>query len=468
MKTKPDINDTLRGEGADAVRARHDNAWKEGGGDRGAARAEDRGAGRAGDRGDHGADGRDGGAGRADVADAGRADGRVPDWLANCIQENGKPLPNLANALTALREEWPETFALDEMLCTPMLMYPIENKNSFKPRPVTDVDVGNVRERLQHLGLARVGKDVVHQAIDVRAHERSFHPVRDYLQGLNWDGTERLRGFLSQYLGAERSVYTEEIGRMFLISMVARIFEPGCKADHMPVLEGTQGKLKSSACRVLGGPWYSDHLPDVTTGKDASQHLRGKWLIEVSEMDAMNRAEAAQLKAFITRQAERYRPSYGRLEVHEPRQCVFIGTTNCETYLRDQSGGRRFWPVNIGDINLEALSRDRDQLFAEAVAAHQARVQWWPDKEFERQHIKREQDSRYEADVWEERIMDYLRDQDRVLVGQVARDAIGMETPRIGTHDQRRIAAAMERCGWHREHPDGKTDSQGKRWWIRK
>ena len=287
--------------------------------------------------------------------------------------------------------------------------------------------------------------------------------MRDYLCGLKWDGTRRLSDWLAIYLGAERSPYTVLIGRMFLISMVARIFQPGCKVDHMPVLEGLQGTLKSTACAILGGTYFSDSLPDVTAGKDVSQHLRGKWLIEVSEMHAMGRAEATLLKAFITRTHERYRPSYGRKEVIEPRQCVFIGTTNREAYLRDETGGRRFWPVKTGSVNVEALVRDRDQLFAEAVKAFHDGEQWWPDKEFEREHVAPEQEARFEVDAWEESISTYLTSRSKVTIGQVALEALGIDVPRLGRAEQNRVSAALQRLGWKREPKDWK----GKRWWSR-
>lgn len=395
---------------------------------------------------------------RKKVRHGGDGGGRRPAWLNACLTENGRPMSTLVNVMIALRsdETVREAFAFDEMLRASILMHSPDQDPQFIPRPVTDVDVGHLQEWLQWAGLGRVAKETCHQAIDMRASEHAFHPMREYLASLQWDGQPRVATWLNVYMDAgqepEQKPYVDAIGRMFLIAMVARIFQPGCQSDYMLILEGLQGELKSSACRILGGNYFSDHLPDVSSGKDVSQHLNGKWLIEVTEMHAMNRAEAAQLKAFITRTVERYRPSYGRREVIEPRQCVFIGTTNRDTYLRDETGGRRFWPVKTGMIDLAALARDRNQLFAEAVHLYQAGEHWWPDRKFEQTYIKPEQEARYEGDVWEEKIAEYLDGLSvaKVTVSQVARDALHFETSRIGTADQRRIAAAMERLGWKR------------------
>ena len=385
-------------------------------------------------------------------------------WLEQCIVggKNRQPLPVLHNVLVGIRAQWPHSLALDEMLCAPLLMQPL-GENDITPRPVTDVDVGIFQEQLQQLGLKRIGKDVCHQAVDMRAAERAFHPIRDYLGGLTWDGTVRMEKLFADYFGAKPGPYVENVGRMFLISMVARIYKPGCKADHMPVIEGPQGVLKSSACAVLAGQWFSDSLPDISLGKEASQHLRGKWLIEVAEMHAMGRAESSLLKSFISRQTERYRPPYGRKEVIEQRQCIFVGTTNKDVYLRDETGGRRYWPVKAGKINIDALARDRDQLFAEAVAAFRDGKQWWPDKDFEREHMVPQQEARYEGDAWEDNIKSFVEEHSRVTIGQLAKNALFIETPRIGTADQRRIAAVLTNLGWSRQPKDG----EGRRWWSK-
>lgn len=392
----------------------------------------------------------------------------APAWLEQCqTDREGEPRGNLFNTMVALRADphLLDLLAYDEMLRAELLMCPVPA--SLRPpeeaRPIQDADVSAMQEFLQRRGLERVSKDTVHQAVALRARERGFHPVRDLLNGLRWDGKARLGTWLHTYLGAEATAYTAGIGTMFLVAMVARVFEPGCKADYMMVLEGTQGARKSTACAILGGQWFSDNLPDIRGGKDVSQHLNGKWLIEVAEMSALDKAEAAALKAFITRPVERYRPSYGRKDVIEPRQCVFIGTTNKAAYLRDETGGRRFWPVKVGTIDTEALSRDRDQLFAEAVTLYRQGAAWWPSSTFEAEHIRKEQDARYEADAWEQAIAEWLGSKTQVTVLEVARGALAIETARIGTSDQRRVGAALERLGWER----GARGNNGERFWVR-
>ena len=402
------------------------------------------------------------------IWDKAQAESWKNDWIMN---ERGRPASSLANALHALRNarELRDLFSRDDLARVDMLDRPVPKAiGRFDgPSPVRDTDVSAVQEWLQWAGLVGLSKDTAHQAVERRACERAYHPVRDYLNGLHWDGTPRLGGWLAYYLGAEGeglAEYHRTIGRMFLIAMVARVLKPGCKSDHMLVLEGPQGARKSTACGILAGQWFSDQLPDLRgDGVRVSQHIRGKWLIEVAEMSAMGRAETADLKAFITRNEERFLPKYGRKEVIEPRQCVFIGTTNKDTYLRDETGGRRFWPVKVERIDTDALATDRDQLFAEAVALFKTGERWWPDQSFEAEHIKPQQDARYEADAWEQAISDYLGDKRQTTLLAVALHGIGFDKPRLGTADQRRISAAMERLGWVR---GARSGANGERSWI--
>jgi len=392
---------------------------------------------------------------------------KTAHWFAQCIKDDkGKPLPILANAYIALQHDPAvrDALAYDEMACTAMLMHQIGHPidgDVEAPRPLTDKDVDDIQKWLQHAGLGRIGREAVHSAVNCHARDHGYHPLRDYLANLSWDGKPRANVWLITKLGAENSDYVRAIGQMFLIAMVARIFEPGCKSDHMLVLEGPQGGLKSTACQMLAGEWFSDALPDITAGKEAAQHLRGKWLIEVAEMHAYSRAEASLLKHFISRQVERYRPAYGRIEVHEKRQCLFIGTTNKDAYLRDETGGRRFWPVKCGEIDIDRLAEDRDQLFAEAVNLYQAGVPWWPDRNFETEHIMPQQTERYEGDPWQQPISEHLTSVRKTTVIAVAANALGMKTDRIGTADQRRIAAVLKLLGW-----EPKRDKH-ERWWER-
>jgi predicted P-loop ATPase len=191
----------------------------------------------------------------------------------------------------------------DAMYCGEVMLRKIGSPVDLPvPKPVEDVDVTAIQEWLQLNGLPLIGTDTVHRAIDRRAHECSFHPVRAYLDRLQWDGKPRIRQWLANYLGVQPSDYAAGIGQMFLVMTVARIYQPGCQVDYMLILEGPQGGYKSGACKILAGEWFSDQLPDIATGgKDVSQHLRGKWIIEISELQAMSRAESAQLKSFISR-----------------------------------------------------------------------------------------------------------------------------------------------------------------------
>ena len=389
---------------------------------------------------------------------------------------------NAGNILLALKQE-PEfigAFGFDEMLRCEMLLRPLlaPPDPNFVPRPLTDGDIITVQAHLQWMGFRRLGKDTTCDAINRHALEHQFHPVREYLNRLMWDGKSRLRTWLADCFGAEKNDYTEQVGTMFVISMVARIFWPGSKVDHMMILEGEQGQLKSSACNVLAGGYFSDQLPDITN-KEAFQHLRGKWLIEVAELRAYSRAAVDHFKEFLVRDTERYRPPWGRKEIHEPRQCVFIGTTNKGLYLRDETGNRRFWPVKIGNIDLDWLRSNRDHLFAEAVVLYRAGVPWWPDREFEQTTIREEQEARYEPDAWEEPIQQFLDDLPvkKTTVIDIAVGALKFEkeppvvtpyqsnpvrgTPinRLSPNDQRRIASVLTHLKWV-----PKRDKHGRRW----
>jgi predicted P-loop ATPase len=209
---------------------------------------------------------------------------------------------------------------------------------------------------------------------------------------------------------------------------------------------------------LAGNDYFADNLPDIRS-KDANQYVRGLWLIEIGELSAMTRSDIESWKAFITRRTERYRPFYGRRETIEDRQCLFIGTTNKTEFLQDETGNRRFWPVLVVKINLEALEHDREQLFAEAVHRYRKGERWWPDQEFERVHIIPEQEARFEEDAWHPFIADWLASvtEDKVLVHQIAFGALDLKRGQFGTAEARRIRRVLHRLGWRQPPGRRKT-----------
>ena len=398
--------------------------------------------------------------------DASKDDAVLP-WHDDLQVERGSYVANLANMATALRAA-PELVALlayDEMQQHIVLnRNPPGARHGLKaPRPVVDADIAAIQEWVQRNGLKRMPRETVQQAVSLIANEHRFHPVRDYLDGLVWDGTERLRTWLHAYLGAADTLYHGEIGRLFLISMVARIYRPGCKADYMLILQGEQGLLKSAACRVLAGEWFSDNLPAIG-GADhvrLSMHLRGKWLIEIGELSSFGKADTIRLKEFLSQTTERYVAKHARNEVSEPRQVVFVGTTNKEAYLRDETGDRRYWPAVVSKVALSALAAIRDQLFAEACVLFRAGEKWHPDRDFERKYIKPEQDAHTVTDAWEEHIEQYILTRSKVTLMMVATECLQMQVSRLGTADQHRIRNALTRLGWDRQRDDTGKEIKG-------
>jgi predicted P-loop ATPase len=385
---------------------------------------------------------------------------------------NGVAYPDVANVLIALRNapELVEALGFDEMQQETMVQKPLpkapgSGDGEAAPKRLSDDDVTRVQEWLQHSGLPKVGREIVGQAIEARARERRYHPIRDYLQGLKWDGKPRLNTWLKTYMGAEGGDnYLAAIGSMFIIAMVARVMDPGCKCDYMLVLEGEQGVMKSLACKALAGEaYFSDDLGDMAN-KDAKQHVIGKWMVEESELANFTRASTETLKSFLSRTHEKFRPPYGKNQIVAPRQCVFVGTTNRSDYNKDETGARRLWPVRVVTrIDIEGIKHDRDQIFAEGVERYRSGENWWPDPEFEAEIIKPEQAERRAIDAWQEPIDQWLttRRFERVSVMEVAFGALFMERAKLGTADQNRIKSCMSLAGWKKE--DRRTET-GYHW----
>jgi putative DNA primase/helicase len=329
----------------------------------------------------------------------------------------------------------------------------------------SDLDDVRVTSWLAEQYNLRVKSGSVVEAVLLVAANNAWHPVRDYLTTLEWDGTSRLDFWLHQALGVENTVYSMKVAARWMISAVARVMAPGCKADSVLILEGGQGEGKSTALSVLGGSWFMDS-PINLGDKDAFQAIRGKWIVELGELDSFNKSESTRAKQFFSAYIDTYRESYGRRTVDVPRQCVFAGTTNQEEYLKDTTGNRRYWPVLCHHIDLEYLRSIRDQLWAEAVSRYQAGERWWVERH-ETADFAEQQDARYMVDAWEHPIRWWLEQPERpeIITGdQLFSDALRLDLGHWGKPEQMRVGHIMHRLGWTRKRLPAASRSGIRPW----
>jgi hypothetical protein len=254
----------------------------------------------------------------------------------------------------------------------------ISDRKLYRGRVLDDCGILDMRNRLIEKYHLTIPKDDMFDMVALVCSKNSFDPIQDYLKGLVWDGLSRLDPGAKLYFGAGEALEGMYF-RLWMIGAVARAMRPGCKMDNALVLQGgTQGKQKSTALATLAGDdWFSDSALDLKN-KDAYQGMRSKWIWEWSELETkFKRSDRSEIKAFLSSKSDTYRPSYGREVIDVPRRCVIASSTNEEHFLFDDTGNRRFWILRCGDIDIAALRRDRDQLWAEAVHRHKAGERHW-------------------------------------------------------------------------------------------
>jgi predicted P-loop ATPase len=363
------------------------------------------------------------------------------DQLGLALTDKGAPVMNLDNVVRAIEGD-PDLKGkiwYDEFLDTIVTTW------QGQQRQWKDADDVLLQLYMQrHIGLNRIGVQTCHDAALVAAFHDTRNECRDWLSSHTWDGVSRLSYLMSEGLGTEENSYTEAVGRCWVISMVARVFQPGCKVDTVPVLEGSQGAGKSTALRILGGKWFTECHESVTS-KDFYGVLQGHMLVEISEMHSFTRAEVERIKGIISCQVDRYRKSYGRNTEDHPRQTVLACTTNRDDWQRDDTGARRFWPVRCGAVNHDWLTRNRDQLFAEAVHLYKQGAPWWDVPVDMQQH---ETEVRRDVDSWENVIGAWLWNQPRPTTSEILSDCLKIE---VGRHDQmvqKRVGRVMRVLGW--------------------
>jgi predicted P-loop ATPase len=283
------------------------------------------------------------------------------------------------------------------------------------------------------------------------ARYNSFHPVRDYLDNLVWDGIPRIDRWLVTYGGAEDTEYVRAVGSITLIAAVRRIRQPGVKFDEMLILESPQGLDKSEMLRTvaINPEWFIDDLPLDADSKKVIEQLRGRWIVEAAELSGMKKGDVEHLKAMLSRQVDRARLAYGRVTVDVPRQCIIVGTTNATAYLKDETGNRRFWPVKIKKFDVAGVARDRDQLWAEAAhreasgASIRLEQSLWSD-------AAEQQQQRTIDDPWFEVMRDAIGDKNGKISATDAWIILDVRSGHRNQESNRRLGHIMKALGFER------------------
>ena len=319
------------------------------------------------------------------------------EWKAELeYTKSGKLLCNIANIILILENDPALAGHIVHDLFTGMdsakdgLPW---NKNANQ---WTDTDDANLRVWLEkHYDIT--GKEKIADALTAVLTRHSYHPIRDYLNGLTWDGLPRLDRIIIDYMGAEDSELNRAMSRKHFVAAVARVFNPGCKYDYCLIMSGAEGIGKSTLLRVMGGKWFNDSITTLE-GKEGMEQLRRAWVVELGELSSIKRSDVEQVKAHLSKQVDIYRAAYARRVLEHPRQCVFCGTTNEALFLKGDTGNRRFWVIPVvAELRKyrdwsEAIRRDRDQLWAEAVHYYKQGEPLYLSEELEAQAKQRQQD----------------------------------------------------------------------------
>lgn len=380
------------------------------------------------------------------------AESAVVNWhsLGLDLSEGGTPHATLANTSLIIQAHPRTRGNIWYDLFTGKIMHTL-----YGPAPIEWCDGDDVDLTAwiqQTLRLPKINLAIVQAAVGHAARRNARNSLTDWLSSLKWDGVERLETWISDCLGCELTDYTMAVSRNFPLSMVARAFVPGCQVDSMPVLEGRQGRGKSSFLSIFGAPWYVA-LPVAFGDKDFLQAIQGNWLIEIPDMTGFSRREHTQILATITIRTDVYRPSYGRRTVSHPRSAVFAATSETDDYLQDARGRRRYWPVRCGAIDLDTLRAQRDQIFAEAVLKYREGATWYEMPEA----ADDEQLARATQDLWTDRVLDYCDNlweeskrnpNVRITSSRILADAIELAVSKQDDGSKKRLARIMREAGW--------------------